>query len=57
MATVYNIKIKTVSAWTAYNEDYMKNMFEKFLEEYRDKDTNLGFECTEIEVEYVKHKR
>lgn len=53
MATIYKIKIKTVSAWTAYNEDYMKKMFEKFLKEYRDKDTHLGFECTKIEVERI----
>lgn len=51
MATIYKIKIKTVSAFNAYDEKYMKKMFEKFLKEYRDKDTNLGFENTEIEVE------
>jgi len=51
MATIYNIKIETVSAFNAYTEEYMKKMFEKFLEEYRDNDTNLGFENTEIEVE------
>ena len=51
MATIYNVKIKTVSAYCAYDEKYIKKMFEKFLKEYRDKDTELGFECTKIEVE------
>jgi len=50
MATVYNIEIKTVSAFVNYNEKYMEEMFSKFLEDYKDKDNNLGFECTEIKV-------
>lgn len=59
MATIYRIKIKTVSAFCAYDEKYIKDMFEKFLKDYRDKDNLLGFESTEIEVERtcvgVKH--
>jgi hypothetical protein len=51
MATIYNIKIKTVSAFCAYDEKYIKKMFEKFMKEYKDKDSKLGFESTEIEVE------
>lgn len=51
MATVYSIKIKTVSAFCAYDEKYMKKMFEEFLKKYKDKKTRLGFESTEIEVE------
>ena len=51
MATIYKVKIKTVSAFCAYDEKYIKEMFEKFLKEYKDKDTKLGFESTEIEVE------
>ena len=51
MATIYNIKIKTVSAFCTHDEQYIKNMFEKFLKTYKDKNTRLGFECTEIEVE------
>lgn len=54
MATIYNIKIKTVSAFCAYDEEYIENMFKKFLAEYRDEDTNLGFESIEIEMEGVK---
>ena len=50
MATIYNIKIKTVSAFCAHDEKYVKEMLEKFLKEYKDKDNNLGFESTEIEV-------
>lgn len=51
MATVYKIKIKTVSAFASYDEKYIEKMFEKFLKEYKDEKTNLGFESTEIEVE------
>ena len=51
MATIYKIKIKTVSAFINYNEDYIKKMFEKFLKDYRDPKNKLGFESTEIEVE------
>jgi len=55
MATVYNIKIKTVSPFCAYDEKYIQEMFKKFLKEYKDKDkdkdTKLGFESTEIVVE------
>lgn len=51
MATVYNVKIKTVSAFNSYNEKYIENMFSKFLDKYRDEKTNLGFENTEIKVE------
>lgn len=51
MATLYTIKIKTVSAYVNYDEKYMTEMFEKFLKEYKDKDTKLGFEATEVEVE------
>lgn len=53
MATVYKIKIKTVSAWVNYNEDYIKKMFENFMKEYKDEFTQHKFESTEIEVEKV----
>lgn len=51
MATVYNVKIKTVSAFVAHDEKYVQKMFEKFLKEYKDEKTGLGFENTEVEVE------
>lgn len=51
MATLYKIQIKTVSPFISYNEAYMVEMFEKFLKEYRDEKTKLGFEGTEIDVE------
>lgn len=51
MATLYKIKIKTVSAFCAYDEAYMTELFEKFLREYKDKDNGLGFEATEIDIE------
>lgn len=50
MATVYKIDIKTTSAFKSYSENYVKEMFEKFLKEYRDEKTGLGFECTKVEV-------
>jgi hypothetical protein len=53
MATIYNIRIKTVSAFCAYDEKYIREMFLKFLKKYKDKETNLGFESTEIEVERI----
>jgi len=53
MATVYNIKIKTVSPFMAYDEKYIQEMFKKFLKEDKDKDTKLGFESTEIVVEKI----
>jgi len=53
MATVYKIKIKTVSPFCAYDEKYIKEMFEKFLKEYKDKNNKLGFESTNIEVERI----
>ncbi len=48
MATIYNIKIEMVSPFVSYDEKYIKDMFEKFLTEYRDKDSKLGFESIEI---------
>jgi hypothetical protein len=53
MATVYKIKIKTTSAFLAYNEKDIKELFLKFLKEYKDEKTKLGFESTEIDVERV----
>lgn len=50
MATIYDIKIKTVSAFCAHDEEYVKEMFVKFLDEYKDKDNNLGFESTVVNV-------
>lgn len=54
MATIYKVKIKTVSAFCNYKEEHVKQILEKFLKEYRDKETGLGFESTEVEVEKVK---
>ena len=51
MATLYKIKIKTVSAFCNYDEKYITDMFDKFLKDYKDKETGLGFEGTEIDVE------
>jgi hypothetical protein len=46
MATVYKIKIKTVSPFLAYTEKDITEIFDKFLKEYRNKHTGLGFEAT-----------
>lgn len=53
MATVYEVKIKTVSPWVNHDEKYIKEMFEKFLKEYKDKKTKLGFENSEVEVKRI----
>jgi len=57
MATVYKIKIKTVSAFCNPNvvlaEAEMTEIIEKLIKEYKDKQTGLGFEATEIDVECV----
>jgi len=50
MATIYNIKIKTVSAFAAYKEEYIETILTEFLENYKDPKTNLGFEATEVNV-------
>lgn len=50
MATVYEIKVKTVSAFCSYSKSQVTEIFEKFLKEYKDKNTGLGFEATEIDV-------
>lgn len=54
MATVYKIKIKTVSAFVNYDEKTITEIIEKLLKEYRDEKTGLGFEGTEINVERVR---
>ena len=51
MATVYKIKIKTVSTFCNYDEKTMTEIFEKFLKDYKDEKTGLGFENTEIDIE------
>jgi hypothetical protein len=51
MASIYKINIKTVSPFSSYDTEYVKNMFEEFLKKYRDEKTGLKFESTEIEVE------
>lgn len=51
MATIYNVKIKTVSAFCAYDKRYVEQILKDFLEKFRDDKTGLGFEGTEIEVE------
>lgn len=50
MATVYEIKIKTVSAFCSYSKTQVTEIFEKFFKEYKDKNTRLGFEATEVDV-------
>ncbi len=56
MATIYQIKIKTVSPFCAYSEKHIQEMFEKFLEEHRGEKTGLRFENTKVEVEsFPKH--
>lgn len=51
MATIYKIRIKTVSPFMNWDENYMTKMFETFLKEYEDEMTGMKFESTEIKVE------
>lgn len=51
MATVYNIKIKTVSPFIAYTEKNMEEILNKLIKDYRDPKTGMKFESTEIKVE------
>lgn len=50
MATIYKINIKTVSAFQNYPVDKVREIFEDFIKEYRDKKTGLGFESTVVDV-------
>ena len=52
MATVYKIEIETVSPWVSHPEEHIKELFEKFLEEYED-NNGMGFESTEVEVKRI----
>ena len=51
MATIYNIKIKTVSPFISYSEEEVKEIMERLINSYRNITTGLKFESTEIEVE------
>lgn len=53
MATVYEIKINTTSAFVSYREDFIKELFEKFVRDYKDEFTNGKFESTEVEVKRI----
>lgn len=50
MATIYKIKIKTISAFVAHDEKYVQQVFEKFLKTYKDEYTGLGFESIKVKV-------
>ena len=47
MATVYNIKIKTVSAFCAYKQKTVEKIIKDFLDNYKFPN-GLGFENTEV---------
>ena len=51
MATVYNIRIKMVSAWTAFPESFVKNILSNFLQTYKAPGSRAGFENVEIIAE------
>lgn len=50
MATLYKIKIKTVSPFMNWDEKYMTDMFKEFLKNYEDPMTGMKFESTEVKV-------
>jgi len=47
MATIYEFKIKTVSAFCAHPKDDVKKLIEDFIKNYKF-ENGLGFESTEI---------
>lgn len=54
METNYDIHIQTTSTFISHTEKEMKQMFEKFLNEYKHPITKTGFESTEIKVKKLK---
>lgn len=50
MATIYKIKIKTVSPFISYTEEQVKEIIIELLKQYQDNTTGLKFESTEVEV-------
>ena len=54
MATVYNINVKTVSAFKRYREKDINKIFSDFLETYRDEKTGLKFESTVVDTK-IEH--
>lgn len=51
MATIYKIKIKTVSPFIDHGTKHVEKILKEFLETYKDEKTGLGFESTEVKVE------
>lgn len=49
MATIYNLKIRTVSAFCAYPVDEVCDIIKKLIETYRHPETGLSFESTLVE--------
>ena len=56
MATLYKIEIKTTSAFVAHDKNYVGDIFSEFIEKYRDKNTGLRFENTDISVEILNNE-
>jgi hypothetical protein len=50
MATIYKIKIKTVSAFSSYPAMDVERIIKKLIDEYKNPETGLGFESTTIHV-------
>lgn len=55
MATVYKIEIQTTSAFLAHDKNYVGDIFADFIEKYKDKNTGLKFENTDISVEILNN--
>lgn len=50
MATVYNLNIKTVSAFSKYPEEEVCKIIKNLIDNYKHPETGLGFESTEISI-------
>ena len=53
MATLYGFDVRCVSAFCAYDKEFIQNIIENALKEFQDKDTSLKLESIEIKpVDY-----
>ena len=55
MATLYRFDVKCVSAFCAYDQEFIQELIENALKDFQDKETGLKLESIEIKsVDYFK---
>lgn len=55
MATLYRFDVKCVSAFCAYDQEFIQQLIEDTLKDFQDKDTGLKLESIEVKpVDYFK---